>query len=516
MSEFSEEAEILKKILAPEKIEETHISYAFLTKDRVYKLKKKVDFGFLDYTQKKGRKKFCMLEKSLNERFAKGIYERVLKIVRYDKKFSLVPMENTLVPIDYVVEMKRIPDKNFLHNRISSDEISEEFLSNLGVSIASILKSIKPKVSFAEEYGSYEVIKKNWVENFEQTEPYIGKYINEKYYKYIKHEIFKFMETNKDLFKKRVNNGYVIDGHGDLRLEHVYFDNEKVGLIDCIEFNNRFRCNDVVADFVFLCMELDQKGYYDYSDGLLAGFLSVFDDISSRRLVNFYKCYRAFVRAKVTCFLLDQKDEKWPGFGDKYEELVRLVDLSLAYAYNMVDIKTVVFYGLMGAGKSKNAQEFCSRFASYYLNSDMVRKKELGIPMTKKVYIKFGKGIYSDDISLNIYNRLGEQASAKNDLCRMVVVDGSFSRIKFLEKFVDERVFAIRRIKCSAPDDVLIKRLEEREKGKETSVSDGRVEIFYQHKESFEDIGYNIMLDTADELKKHPDQIISYLIENET
>ena len=143
----------------------------------------------------------------------------------------------------------------------------------------------------------------------------------------------------------------------------------------------------------------------------------------------------------------------------------------------------------------------------------MGKKKELGIPMTKKVYIKFGEGIYSDDISLNIYDKLGRQAKAKNGLRRMVVVDGSFSKAKFFDKFIDQRDLTTRKIKCTAPDTVLLERLKEREK--ETSVSDGRVEIFYQHKKSFEETDCDILLDTTDELKKHPDQIISNLIKNE-
>ncbi len=125
------------------------------------------------------------------------------------------------------------------------------------------------------------------------------------------------MDENTDLLSRRAKDGFVIDGHGDLRLEHIYMDGDSFGLIDCIEFNRRFRFNDVVSEMAFLCMEADQLGETAFADGLLGGFLSVYNDDDSRKLINFYRTYRACVRAKVDCLLLSEKDESWEGYADK-------------------------------------------------------------------------------------------------------------------------------------------------------------------------------------------------------
>jgi len=270
----------------------------------------------LDFTLAQQRKMYCFLEKELNSRFSSGIYLDVLKIVRKGKGFEIVPVENTLPTVEYIVKMKYIPDENFLSYRVLNDLLDEKRSFDIGKRIALLIKNISTDRISAEENGSYELICKNCLENFEQTEKYVNKFISKDDYNYIREKTTGFLNREKELFQKRLENGFIKDGHGDIRAEHVYLDGDNIGLIDCIEFNKRFRYNDVVSDFVFLCMELDYLKALDISDATLEGFLSVFDDDSSRKLVNFYKCYRAYVRFKVGCFMLDGKDDSWELFNE--------------------------------------------------------------------------------------------------------------------------------------------------------------------------------------------------------
>ncbi len=486
---------ILRDLIKPEKEYETHISHVLIKGDDVYKLKKSVDFGFLNFKLAKDRKRFCILEKELNERFADNVYEGTLKIVRRGNSFDLVPVTSTLTAIDYVVKMKRIADENFLKSRIQKGLISEDIAKDTGRQIAELFKAIDTPRESAEENNGVDIIRFNCEENFEQTSKYVGNLIDPEKYDYIKNTTLAFIDTFEGLIRKRVDNGFVKDGHGDLRLDHVFFDGNKVGLLDCIEFNRRFRFNDVVSDFVFLCMELDQEGMYDLSDAFLEGFLSVFNDEASALLINFYKCYRAFVRVKVTCFMLEEKGEEWEHYSVKAEELNRLLNLSFTYALNMFDTNTIIFSGLMGTGKSKNAKAFCAEYPSCLLSTDYYRKIIAGIDPEEKVYEAFGKGLYSSDNTINTYKYLGDLAKKKKNLGRMTVVDGSFAKKDFFDAFVDKHNLRIIHINFTASKEEILKRLNKRITGK--SVSDGRPELYEKQKENAETIPYDLQIDTT-------------------
>ncbi|MEF3254236.1 MAG: AAA family ATPase [Deferribacterales bacterium] len=508
MKDLSPNALILKELLKPEKMIETHISYVFIKDGYVYKIKKHVNFGFLDFTLAQQRRSFCYLEKELNSRFSDGIYVGLLKIVRKGKGFDIVPIENTLPTVEYIVKMKYIPDEKFLSYKVKNNLLSNKDFFKIGSDIALLFKKLKTDPNEAKEHGGYELIVKNCVENFEQTEKYVDKFISRSDYEYIKQRTLDFLEKNRELFIKRLKDGYVIDGHGDLRAEHVYFDDDKLGLIDCIEFNKRFRYNDVVSDFVFLCMELDYSGEVNGSDEMLKGFLSIYNDEGSKQLINFYKCYRAYVRFKVGCFMLDGKDESWEFYGEKLKEVRRMADLALSYALNIYKGKQIVFYGMIASGKSKNGIYFSEKYAGRYLNSDIIRKEMAGIDPLSKVYDDYNKGLYSEENSLKLYKNLGRLAKESIGLGRMVIIDASFSKPVYLESFRETNNEPIFKIRCYAPDEIVYERLEKRKnKG---SVSDGRLEIYEQQKKDFIDMGADLEIETTGDL----DDNMKYIMEN--
>ncbi|MCA1927187.1 MAG: AAA family ATPase [Calditerrivibrio sp.] len=509
MNELSSNAIILKDILRPDKILETHISYVFIKDGYVYKIKKHVNFGFLDFTLSQQRRSYCYLEKELNSRFSDGIYLDVLKLVRKGKGFDIVSVENTLPTVEYIVKMKFIEDEHFLSYKVKNGLLVDEEFFDIGRQIALLLKNINTKKENAEENGSYDLILKNCIENFEQTEKYIGRYISSKDYEFIKGKTLNFLAENRELFQRRLDLGFIKDGHGDLRAEHVYFDNGKIGLIDCIEFNKRFRYNDVVSDFVFLSMELDYLKSIKQSDQMLEGFLSVFSDEDSLKLVNFYKCYRAYVRFKVGCFMLENKDETWDLYSEKFDEVKRMSDLSLSYALNMNEPKQVIFYGMIASGKSKNSKRFAEKYAGIYYNSDIVRKELAGIDPFEKVSDDYNVGLYSEENSIKLYKKLGELAKKSLKNCRMTIIDASFSKPEYMKVFLENSIDKFYKIKCFADDKSVYERLEKRlEKG---SVSDGRLEIYEKQKRDFKDIGADFELETTGDVDDNMNTIMEKL-----
>jgi len=509
MKDLSPNAIVVKELLKPEKIIETHISYVFIKGDYVYKMKKDVNFGFLDFTLSQYRRSYCYLEKELNERFSKGVYLDLLKVARKNKSFEIVPITNTLPTVEYLIKMKKIDDKDFFSAKLTNGQIGVDRAFDIGKQIAGLFKKINTDFETAKDNGSYEVIKKNCIENFDQTAVYVGKFISESDYNFIKKTTMKFLDENKDLFERRLEQGFIIDGHGDLRAEHVYFDGDEIGLIDCIEFNKRFRYNDVISDFVFLCMETDYLGYIDISDSLLKGFLYVYNDDDSKRLVNFYKCYRAFVRFKVGCFMLDGKDESWELYSDKYNEVKRMADLSVSYALNSFNVKSLIFYGTIASGKSKNGKNFSHRYGAKYINSDHVRKDMSGINPTERVLDGYNEGLYSESMSIKVYEKLADLAKGSLENQRMVIVDASFSKKRYFEIFISKFSYMPFKVKCFAPEDLVYERLNKR--FEKESVSDGRPEIYEKQKKDFEDIGADLELETVGELNDNATFIMEKL-----
>jgi len=502
---------VMKDILRPDKILETHISHVFIKDDFVYKVKKGVDFGFLDFSSKKKRKAMCLVEKDLNERFSNGIYLDVLKVARLEKKFELVPFDSSLLTLDYCLKMKRIPDENFLSYKVKEGEVDAVDAVEIGKKIAELYKGLKTDPFAAEFNGSADIVRQNCIENFDQITPFCAKFFDSDIFDFIKSQTVRFLDENSELLDRRVKEGFVVDGHGDLRLEHIYMDGDEFGLIDCIEFNKRFRFGDVISEIAFLCTESDQMGDPAFADGLMDGFLSVYDDEESKKLINFYKTYRAMVRAKVACFLLADKDESWENYAEKKAEIEKYMNMAAVYALNMFETTSMIFYGLMASGKTKNARMFAELYPVEHVNTDVVRKLMHGIDPDASVHVEYGADLYSAENSTKLYEALGEMAESNRRLGRMTLIDGSFSKKSYVEMLNKNYNGKYIKFRFFAPDDVIMDRLEKR-KDKVTA-SDGRPEIYEAQKASAEEIGFDHEVETTGKAEDNAKRIIGYLID---
>jgi predicted kinase len=260
-------------------------------------------------------------------------------------------------------------------------------------------------------------------------------------------------------------------------------------------------------------MVLDQTGEIGLSDACLKGFLTVYNDSDTLRLLNFYKCYRAYVRVKIACFMLNGLEEGSEKYLEELDKLKRLLDLSLTYALNMIEPKLVIYYGLMGSGKSKNSKMLNQKLPSFRVNTDEFRKEYFNIDKVEKVNEDFNKGIYSYENSLTIYKELGKLADEKLKINRMTIVDGSFSKKEYLRQFQENINIKPLKIKCEADDNTILKRLADRKDKK--IATDGRPELYFKQKESFEDIGCDFLIDTTSGVEENIEKTIKFLISNE-
>ena len=297
--------------ICPEKTDkitlvQTHISMVFIGDKFVYKIKKPVNFGFLDFSTLDKRKFYCEKEVELNNRFSKGVYLGVYPIT-FDGIKYIIDGKGEIV--DYAVKMKRLSDEDLLKTRFIKGNVTIDDIKRIGEAIAAFHKESK-KSKEIDKFGSIDIQKITTDENFEQTEEFIEGSISKKQYNDLKNWTNSFYIKNKDLFAQRTKEGKIRDCHGDLHMEHICL-TKPIIIFDCIEFNERFRYIDTLSEIAFLLMDLEFNGGYKLSKGLCKIYLKEAgekEDKSIMELITFYKVYRAYVRGKVTSFLLKDKN----------------------------------------------------------------------------------------------------------------------------------------------------------------------------------------------------------------
>jgi len=314
---MSELPELIQSLLDPKaypdptpKVElvQTQISYVLLAGEFVYKIKKPVDMGFLDYTTLEKRLYYCKKEVELNQRLSSDVYLGVVPITK-EKGFVIGGKGEAK---EYAVKMRRLPQNAMMDVLLKQNKVTPAMIEQ----VAEVLVNFHKKAATNEEItqlGGIEAVIQNTSENFSQTEKYFGVIIELETYQRIKTYTEDFIKDNRPLFLNRMAEGRVRDGHGDLHAAHICF-YKGICIYDCIEFIDRLRYTDVAADIAFLAMDLDHYGRQDLSDIFINTYVSQSGDKELLKLLNFYKCYRAYVRGKVGCF---QYDDKYISAGEK-------------------------------------------------------------------------------------------------------------------------------------------------------------------------------------------------------
>lgn len=303
---MSELPELIKALLdpqayptPPQKVEmvQTQMSYVFIAGDYVFKIKKPVDFGFLDYTTLEKRLTFCIKELELNRRLCPDAYLEVVPVTDDDGR---IVMDGKGEVREYAVKMRRLPREAMMDTLLKENKVTPEMLAR----VAAILAEFHHRAATGgdiNQFGGTDTVFQNTDENFSQTEKYIGTTVSAETHRCLRSWNENFIKTNESLFKKRVAEGRIRDCHGDLHAPHICFGNG-ICIYDCIEFNDRFRYCDVASEVAFLAMDLDHYGRRDLSGSFVDAYVAKSGDEELRQLLNFYKCYRACVRAKVGCF----------------------------------------------------------------------------------------------------------------------------------------------------------------------------------------------------------------------
>jgi hypothetical protein len=452
---------------------QTHISFVALTGKYAYKIKKPVNFGFLDFSTIEKRKNYCEEEIRLNKRLCPDIYLDIVPIIQKGDKLQLHGHGKI---VDYAVKMKEFPQNQIMTNLLDKGKVDEKNIENICDILVDFYNS-SAKSKEIDKFGQLHSIKKNIDENFQQTKSAINITISKEMYNFIKNVNDDFFCKKKEVFKRRIKNDKIKDCHGDLHSGNIVL-SDKIYIFDCIEFNKRFRYCDIASDIGFLAMDLDYQNHPFLSSYLINLYVEKTSDVELFEVLNFYKSYRAYVRGKVIGFQLNDKNL----VKKKKDRIVEIAKkyYQLSYYYSLllsIDLKKnrpIIFVvgGLSGTGKSTFASKLIVDYNASYINTDIIRKEIAGIDKFERHHDAIDTGLYHPKKIDKTYETVIEKANKllKNN-CN-VVLDATFQKMKYrdmVKKISDKNNAIYILIQTTCPDNVVKKWLETRLRKKTVS-----------------------------------------------
>lgn len=448
---------------------ETHISWVFLTDHFAYKLKKPVRFDFLDFSTAQLRRDACESEVKLNRRLAPSVYVGVEPVVKTVNGRLSVGGEGT--PVDWLVKMKRLPADAALDVMIRDAKVTAPAIAQLAKTLASFYESLPPVTITVDGYR--RSIEQHVIANQEELAAG-AHHLDTAEIGRVHAAQLRVLRLAPDLLDDRVRNGRIVEGHGDLRPEHIYF-NPGPTIIDCVEFNQEFRTLDVADELAFLSMECDFLGAMGITEPVFEKYVEQSGDRPPPQLIDFYRLYRACVRAKVCALRAEQlrgdARSAWLTSSSKY------LDLANQYSRNFGPPVLVLVRGLPGAGKSTIAQTISEELGVALLQTDSLRKKLFG---ATDEHVGFNEGRYRPENRLRVYDDMHQQAGEllRNGLS--VVLDGTFLeeslRVK-AAKLAEVHQAEFIPIDCQCPDEIALQRITTRAQEGNTD-SQTRAEFF--------------------------------------
>ena len=400
---------------------QTHISWVFIAPPFVFKVKKPVNFGFLDFRTLEKRRRFCQRELELNRRLCPEIYLGVVPIYKTASGFSFKAEAEIA---EYSVKMRELQSGWFLSELLAKGLVGETEINRVIACLHRFYESETPSPEI-EQWGTPEKLKISTDENFAQVEPFVGRTISPLAFEAIRHFTNQFYVANEKLFRERIQQHRILDCHGDLHLDHIHLTPAATTIFDCIEFNDRFRFVDVANDLAFLGMDFDLEGRSDLANLLLQTAVRKFHDTGMLKVTDFYKCYRAVVRGKVESIQALEPETVKPEEHEK--QAARYFRLALQYAVAGSEPLVLVVMGRVGTGKTMIARRLGSELDWPVFSSDEIRKRLAGVPLTERTAAERRDEVYSKQMTEQTYKKLLEHGLAALEAHNGVVLDATFS-----------------------------------------------------------------------------------------
>jgi aminoglycoside phosphotransferase family enzyme/predicted kinase len=444
---------------ADAEVHETHAAVVVLVGEKAFKIKKPVKFEFLDFSTLDKRRGAIERELELNRRLAPEVYEGIYSIC--DESGRVV---------EYALVMKRMPADRSIEHLAGRGKNLKSCLSRLAHKLADFHRNCANSAStpaIAAE-GRPERIKEKWEENFADIQRFVPDVVREDTVTVAKNSAFQYLAGRRPLFYRRIEQGEIKDGHGDLLAADIFCLDSGPEVLDCIEFDDRYRYSDVASEVAFLAMDLTRLGRADDARRFISEYAEAFARPIPFTLLEHYIAYRASVRTKVACLSYEQ------GRPDSAEQAGSLAEIAKEHACRALPL-LVVIGGSPGTGKSSLAQalqhldafaENISREPRFaLLRSDEVRKELAGLKPEEKSGSSLGQGIYSREFTERTYGEMLNRATEHLGMGRSVILDATFASSTFRNAAADvaKKYHAVLvEICCEAPQEICEARIRQR------------------------------------------------------
>ena len=435
---------------APARLVETHTSVLVFLADRVYKVKKPADLGFLDFRSREARREACAAEVALNRRLAPDVYLGVADVTGPDGELC-----------DHMVVMRRLPAERRLATLVRSGAGVTGELRD----VARLIASFHSRCETSEEItaaGGEEVLRGLWDEGVAGVAPFRGGPLTGAVVDEIERLAARYLDGRAPLLRERQRAGLVRDGHGDLLAEDVFCLDDGPRVLDCLEFDQRLRVGDVLGDVAFLAMDLERLGRPDLASAFITAYREFSGETHPRSLEHFYVAYRAFVRCKVACVRHAQ------GAADQAEQARSLAALALS-RLRRGRVRLILVGGLPASGKSTLAAGLAAAEDWTVLRSDVIRKELAGLPATVSAAAPPGEGIYTPAASDALYEEMIRRAGVALERGETVVLDASWSSRAWRRRAAARATAAgadVVQLRCAVSPEIALARIADRSRSR--------------------------------------------------
>jgi aminoglycoside phosphotransferase family enzyme/predicted kinase len=471
-------------------VRQTHISAVFLAGPYAYKVKKPVNPGFLDFRTLAKRRHFCEEEVRLNRRLAPQVYLGVIPVTRTGRQ---VRFGGEGEVVEWAVKMQRLPDAATLQERLRRGEVGVDLVEALARRVASFHWGAEATERIAA-FGRFAAVAQLVRDILGQAAPQVGTTVSRAVFDRVQTLAEWALTRLCPLIEGRAARGLTRDCHGDLHLDHVYFFPEReppadLVIIDCIEFNERFRFIDPVADMAFPAMDLAFYGRRDLARAFADAYFRASGDEEGRALLPLYTPYRATVRGTVEGLLLSERE---------VPEAERAAAVGRARAHWLLALTELeapgrrpcllLVAGLPGTGKSRLARELADHAGFCVVRSDVARKELAGLLTQGQTTPQVRESLYTAEWNERTYAECLRRAERLLFDGNRVLVDATFREDQQRQAFLEA---AVRwgvpggMLLCQAEPETVRQRLVARQ----GDASDADWSVYLQVAENWEEIG---------------------------
>jgi len=448
-------------------LRETHSAVVAMVGDCVYKVKKPVRLAFLDFSTVEARRAVCAREVALNRRLAPDVY---LGVGEWRS-----PGAAPDAPPEPVVVMRRMPDDRRLASLATAPDGPAEFVYGAVRAIARIMATFHARADRSPEIdqsGTPEFVATKFATDVAEARAVASGVLDPGVIDAVDRRGTAYLAGRLALLEQRVRAGMIVDGHGDLLADDIFCLPDGPRILDCIEFDDRLRWGDVLADIAFLVMDLERLGAHDLATQLLAAYVEFSNEHHPSSLAHYYIASRALIRAKVTAVRAHQGDRS-------VAPLAQALLLRAADHLQQGRVTCTLVGGGPGTGKSSIAEAIAAPLDAVVLSSDEIRKELAGLPHTTPAGAAFERGIYDPAHTDRTYAELTARARQLLEHGVSVVLDASWSREAHRDAaraVAAATASELHELRCTAPAPVTHERIAVR-RSAGPQVSDATVEI---------------------------------------